>query len=87
MKSSEYLKIQKIAFFEVPEYQKVISHKIVVKKFLNFHNTLCKVCTVWKLQYFPITQILREIKVGDFIGQKMAFVEVPEPQKAISHKI
>ena len=87
MKSSEYLKIQKIAFFEVPEYQKVISHKIVVKKFLNFHNTLCKVCTVWKLQYFPITQILRGIKVGDFISPKIAFFEVPESQKVISHKI
>ena len=46
-----------------------------------------KYAQVWKLQYFSITQILREIKVGDFIGQKMAFVEVPDPQKVISHKI
>ena len=43
--------------------------------------------TVRKIQNFSITQILREIKVGDFIRPKMAFVEVPEPQKVISHKI
>ena len=59
----------------------------MVEKSLNFHTVYIKYAQVWKLQYFSITQILREIKVGDFIGQKMAFVEVPEPQKAISHKI
>ena len=33
-----------------------------------------KYAQVWKLQYFSITQILREIKVDDFRGPKTAIL-------------
>ena len=41
---------------------------------LRVHHLPCSHDTVWKFQNFSIIQILRETKVGDFRGPKIAIL-------------